>query len=98
MNDDDQPSLAMCWYDETQWTLLKQLDPDALDDSYETWRMNAARAYQELTTAGHKIQKVAIEIDAFLRWCDTTGVAPDAESRSAYAAWLLRHRGDGKAH
>ncbi len=32
-----EPALAH-WYDETQWNILKELDPDALDDSYETWR------------------------------------------------------------
>jgi len=94
MSDETPPALAMCWYDETQWNILKQREPDALDATYEAWRKNATRALQEMAGAGHKIQKVAIKIDAFLRWCDERGVEPNAESRSAYAAWKLRHRGN----
>jgi hypothetical protein len=94
MSDEANPVLAMCWYDETQWNILKQREPNALDATYETWRKNATRALQEMAAAGHKIQKVAIKIDAFLRWCDEHGVDPNAESRSAYAAWKLQHRGN----
>lgn len=60
--------LAMCWYEEAQWNLLEELDPDALDDSYETWRTNATRALHEMSQAGHNIKKVSIKIDAFLQW------------------------------
>ncbi len=31
-----EPALAICCH-EAQWNLLKTLDPDALDDNYETW-------------------------------------------------------------
>jgi hypothetical protein len=85
-------ALAMCWYDESQWNILKELDPDTLDDSYDTWRANATRAMHELTQAGHNIKKVAIKIDAFLQWCDERGMDPNADSRTAYAIWKLKHR------
>ena len=32
MSDETKPALAMCWYEESQWNILKALDPDALDD------------------------------------------------------------------
>lgn len=89
----NEPALAMCWYNEEQWNILKQLEPDALDDSFETWRKNANRALQEMTQAGHNIKKVSVKIDVFLRWCEERGVESNAESRSAYAAWKLQNRG-----
>ncbi len=85
-------ALAMCWYDEAQWNLLKELDPLALDDTYEIWRTNATRALHEMSQAGHNIKKVSVKIEAFLQWCDQKGVEPNAESRSAYAVWKLQHR------
>ncbi len=88
-----EAALAMCWYDEAQWNILKELIPDALDDSYETWRKTADRALQEMTQAGHNIKKVSVKIDVFLRWCEQRGVEPNGESRSAYAAWKLQRRG-----
>jgi hypothetical protein len=90
MNDDS--SLAMCWYDATEWQRLKALDPASLDDSYETWHRNATRAVHELALAGHTIRKVAIKVDALLRWCAEHGVENNAESRAAYAAWKLQQR------
>ncbi len=88
----DEPALAMCWYDEEQWNILKKLQPDTLDDSFETWRRNANRALQEMIQAGHNIKKVSVKIDVFLRWCQERGVEPNGESRSAYAAWKIQHR------
>jgi len=88
----DQPALAMCWYDEDQWKILKVREPDALDDSYETWKGNATRALHELRQAGHNIQKVSVKIGPFLRWCEENGVESNGEARSAYAAWKLRQR------
>jgi len=46
-----------------------------------------------MTVAGHNIKKVSVKIDVFLRWCEECGVEPNAESRSAYAAWKLQQRG-----
>lgn len=85
-------ALAMCWHDEDQWNILKAREPDALDDSYETWKGNATRALHELRQAGHNIQKIAIKIDQFDRWCEENGVEPNGEARSAYGAWKLRQR------
>jgi hypothetical protein len=89
----DELALAMCWYDEKQWDRLKEMEPEALDDTYETWRKNATRALHELRQAGHNIQKVSIKIDDFLGWCEDNGVESNAESRSAYAAWKLKQKG-----
>jgi hypothetical protein len=88
----NEPALAMCWYDEVQWNILKQLQPDALDDTYETWRRDANRALQDMIQAGHNIRKVSLKIDVFLRWCEERDVTPDADSRAAYAAWKLQQR------
>ncbi len=57
----------MCWYGESQWKILKELDPEALDDSYETWRKNATRALHEMSQGDHNIKKVSIKIEAFLK-------------------------------
>jgi hypothetical protein len=92
MSDEPRSALAMCWYVESQWKILKELAPDTLDADYETWRKNASRVLQQMTAVDHKVQKVAIKIDAFLRWCDERGVDPNTDLRSAYAVWVLQRR------
>jgi hypothetical protein len=46
-----------------------------------------------MTTADNRVQKVAIQIDAFLRGCDEHRVDPNTELRSAYAIWVSQQRG-----
>ena len=98
MSERSEPELAMCWYDESQWKILKDVTPETLDADYATWRQNASRALEQMTAAGHRVRKVAIKADALLRWCEARGVDPDADSRSAYAAWVLQRRHKGRAH
>jgi hypothetical protein len=89
---DSKTAQAMCWYDEAQWSILKELDPDSIDESYESWRRNATRALYELAANGYNINKVGVKIDYLLDWCEERGLEPNAESRAAYAAWILQHR------
>lgn len=88
----DQPAMAMCWYDEEQWGILKAREPEVLDDTYEEWRRNATSALHELRQAGHNIRKITIKIDQFDRWCAENSVRPDAEARAAYVTWKLSQR------
>jgi len=87
-------ALAVCWYDETQWNNMKELDPGAMYDSYESWRKNANRAVNEMKKAGHEIKKVSIRADAFREWCKERGMEPNGDARSAYASWKLQERAD----
>ena len=89
---EEEVEFAFCWYDKTQWSLLKELEPETLDDSYEDWRRNANKAFQELTAAGHRLKKVALNADDYLRWCKENDTEISGESRSAYAVWLLKQR------
>jgi hypothetical protein len=92
MEQNDQIPLAMCWYDEVQWKLLKELDPDGTDDTYEEWRRNASEAFAELRATGQDIIKISIRMDEFLAWCEENNREPVSSSRSAYAAFKLQQK------
>lgn len=80
----------MCWFDEEQWLLLKALDPDGTDDSYQEWRKQASSAFSDLRAAGHDIVKVSVKINELMTWCKEHGREPDSSSRSEFAAYKLR--------
>lgn len=81
--------LGVCWFDEEQWLLLKELDPEGTDNSYEEWRKQANSALAELRAAGHNIVKVSVRINELMAWCKEHGRDPDSSSRSEFAAFKL---------
>ena len=92
MAEDEKLALGFCWYDKTQWEQLKALDNSEMDETYEEWRKNAAKAFGDLVAEGHEIRKVNIKVRAFLDWCRARGLQPDTEARTQYAAWVLKER------
>ena len=86
--------IAMCWFDEDQWKLLAELDPDGTDGSYEEWRREATRAFDTIRSQGHKVRRVSIRISELSVWCKEKGVEPNSSSRAEYAAFLLQSRGE----
>ncbi|MCP8690050.1 hypothetical protein [Marinobacterium sedimentorum] len=90
MDHDENIEIGMCWFDEEQWNLLRELDPEGTDDTYEDWRKNANKAFYDIRASGHKIVKVAVKIDEFLAWCEEKNYEPVSFSRSEYASFKLR--------
>jgi hypothetical protein len=82
--------VAVGWYDAVHWTKLKQVavDADSLDDSYEAWKRNAESFERELRQKGIEIQRVHIDVDALIAWCQSRNKKIDGEARSEYAAQL----------
>lgn len=90
MDHDEKIEIGICWFDEEQWSLLKELDPDDMDDTYEDWRKSANEAFSEIRASGQKIVKVAIKINELLAWCEENNCKPVSSSRSEYAAFKLQ--------
>jgi hypothetical protein len=87
--------VAVGWYDAVQWARLKQVavDADKLDDSYETWKRNAESFERELRQKGIEIQRVHIDVEALIAWCQSRHKPINGAARSEYAAQLAA--GDG---
>ncbi len=92
MNNENDILFAFCWFDNEQWDLLAEIDPDGVDDSYKTWRKSAIKSFQELENNGKNIQKVNINISELKLWCKNKNKEPNSKSRSEYAAYMLQSR------
>jgi hypothetical protein len=82
MNHHGNVKIGMCWFDEVQWKLLKELDPEGTDDSYTEWRKQANKAFSELRASGQDIVKVSIRIEELLAWCEENDCEPVSSSRA----------------
>jgi len=86
--------VAVAWYRPEQWSRLVEicLDAPALDGSYEGWVRNATQSFDRYTAAGMTLERVDVDVEQLLAWCEAHGRAVDGEARSAYAAHLLKQR------
>ena len=88
--------IAVCWFDRDQWRLLKELDPDGMDDTYEEWRSQATEAVNSIRSQGGKVGKINIRASEFIKWCESEGVKPDHSARAKYGTFMLRKRKERK--
>lgn len=98
--DADGPTLmpsavvGCAWYRADQWERLREIstDPEKLEQTYEEWVENAERALQGLRESGMRVEKVELDVEELLTWCETRELDPDASARARYAAEKLRQR------
>lgn len=92
-------NIAIAWYQKDEWEKMKALsvDPDDLDDDYESWKINANTLIATLRESGVIAQKVSVKADRLLQWCQQQGKPLNGEARSGYAAFLLEQRHNRKS-
>jgi len=88
---------GIAWYRREQWTRLRALasDPDKLEESYEDWLGGAQKTLVQLTLSGVRTQRVDVDVDALVQWCQVEGRPLDSAARAAYAAFELRRTDHG---
>ena len=92
----EEAVVAVAWYKPSQWQRLEEIAPDVKEvwESYEQWHAAATRRVTELRRAGQRAQKVNVDVEELLAWCQKQCRAVDAAARAEYAATRLA-QGDG---
>jgi hypothetical protein len=85
---------GVAWFEEADWPRVKALFPDAdeLHDTYAEWRLSVEIFIAELKQGHVEVERVGIDLDAFLNWCSARGVRPIASSRAKYVSELLKYK------
>lgn len=86
--------IGLGWYSRAAWHRLLEIseDRDQLDDTYEEWEASARRALQQIKNSGGQVEKVPIDPERLLRWCNEKGVAVNGASRAEYVTRMLRQK------
>ena len=84
--------LAIAWYKPEQWRRHHEVaaDPDRLEKTFGEWQIIAEKAMKDFAARGVFPVKVVVDVEELLAWCNEKGLPVNGESRSQYAAWLLR--------
>jgi hypothetical protein len=93
LSNDAQTGLA--WYSRESWHRLREIadDREQLDDSFEEWERGALQAVRELASVGRRVQKVPIDVEAYVTWCRERGCRLDSASRAGYVTERLKTLG-----
>ena len=88
---------GIAWYRRNQWTRLRELaaDSDTLEESYDGWLAGAQKALLEMAVNGVRAQRVDVDVEALVRWCQAEGRRLDSAARAAYTALQLRRTHQG---
>jgi len=83
---------GVAWYDRAQWQRLRQIvtDPERLENSYEEWIAMAEAAVRDLEATGMLIEKVPVDTEDLIVWCNERSRPIDGAARAEYASHRLR--------
>jgi hypothetical protein len=86
--------VGVAWYGPEQWSRLRKVadDPEALEETYAEWLAVAENAIRDLKKAGVSIEKVPIDTEELVAWCNANGRSINGEARAAFAGELLQRK------
>ena len=87
----DKPVVAIVWYRPEQWQRVRDIaaDSDEFENSYVEWLQLAEEKAKELKSRGLRVEKVDLDSEKLILWCNERGLENDAKARSLYAAERL---------
>jgi len=88
----NKPVVAIVWYRPEQWQRVRDIaaDSDEFEDSYIEWLQLAEEKSKELQGRGLRVEKVDLDSEKLILWCNERGLENDAKARSLYAVERLR--------
>jgi hypothetical protein len=99
-----EPGVGMvvgcAWYRAEQWDRLREIsvDRDKLEKTHAEWVASAEESLRGMRKVGMRVEKVEVDVEELLAWCEARQLDVDGGARAKYAAEMLRqhHGGHGK--
>lgn len=84
--------IGFAWYRPAQWQRVRDISIDAEDlhNTYLEWLQLAEEKLIEFRNSGLAVQKVDIDSEQLICWCNERGLDITGESRSQYAAERMK--------
>lgn len=86
--------LGIAWFRPEQWQRLREVsdDVDKLEATHADWLLQATRMLKKLRRKGLAVQKVDVDVEDLVAWCNAAGRSVDGAARADYAARQLQQR------
>ena len=94
---DSRMVTGVAWYRPEQWERLREVSEDVenLEETYQEWLQTAERMIRDGIPANVRVEKVDIDVEEVLAWCNAQGLAMNAEARSRFVSERLRQKYEG---
>ena len=85
---------GVAWYRPEQWDRLREVSEDVenLEDTYEAWLQTAEQMIRDGIPADVSVEKVDLDVEEVLAWCNARGLAMNSVARSRYVTERLRQK------
>ncbi|HEY8223979.1 MAG TPA: hypothetical protein VIG25_01795 [Pyrinomonadaceae bacterium] len=95
----DEVVVAIVWYRPEQWKRVRDIavDADEFEDSYIEWLQSAEEKAKALRATGLRVEKVDLDSEKLILWCNEHGLENNAQARSRYAAERLSELDRGQS-
>jgi hypothetical protein len=82
------------WYRPEQWERLREVsvDRDDLADTWEEWERSAQDALRQMGKTGMVLEKVDVDVEDLVAWCQAQGREVSGETRVEYVTLLTQQR------
>lgn len=87
--------IGIGWYSQKEWHKLKAVatDGDALDETYEDFLKNFARARNQMKKQGTKTRKVRVIVSDLVNWCTEQKLPINKQARAEYVSQKMQNEG-----
>ncbi len=87
-----QPKVGVAWYRRDQWQKLlsASVDNEDLEETFGEWAKAAENTIRELRVRGQRIEKVDVDVDSILKWCQEKRLPFDSKARARFVAEKMR--------
>ena len=77
---------GVAWYRREQWDRLLEIstDSDQLESTYFEWVKQAKEGLKDLKRAGIAVEKIDVDVEDLLKWCQSNNHPVNSEVRSQY--------------
>lgn len=82
---------GLCWVRPEQWQRLLEVaeDSDRLEATWEEWQAKSLEMIEVFATRNILIEKVDVDIEALIAWCQEKDKPVNASTRAEYVTALM---------
>ncbi len=97
-SNEEKIAVGFAWYRPQQWQRVRDISDDAEDltDTYLEWLELAEERFNDLRRSGLHVEKVDVDSEQLILWCNDRGLKINGKSRSRYAAEKLKELEDNR--
>src|SRR5229473_4654882 len=85
---------GVAWYRPEQWQRLREVSEDVenLEETYDAWLQTAERMIHDGIPNDVIVEKIDIDVEEVLAWCNVQGLPMNASSRARFVSERVRQK------